>query len=162
MPIIYSLIARDQLILAEYTSTSGNFQAVTRRILEKIPPKDCKMSYVYDRFDYIFCKLLLISLLHWSGPDRHIFHIMLVDGLTYLCMADEEFGRRVPFTFLEDIKNRFSATYGDKGKTALAYAMNEDFSVVLMKQMVAPICLLFLVCLRNTIRAIRVRTKSTG
>mmetsp|Transcript_20750 Transcript_20750/g.49309 ORF Transcript_20750/g.49309 Transcript_20750/m.49309 type:complete len:219 (-) Transcript_20750:765-1421(-) len=114
MPIIYGLVARETTILAEYTATTGNFTSVTRRILEKIPPKDSRMSYVYD---------------------RHIFHIMVFDGLTFLCMADEEFGRRTPFMFLDDIKNRFMATYADRGKTALAYAMNEDFSTILMKQL---------------------------
>ena len=54
-------------------------------------------------------------------------------------MADEEFGRRVPFAFLEDIKNRFKSLYGNKGKTAMAYAMNEEFSKVLKKQMVSVI-----------------------
>mmetsp|Transcript_14971 Transcript_14971/g.40963 ORF Transcript_14971/g.40963 Transcript_14971/m.40963 type:complete len:149 (+) Transcript_14971:2-448(+) len=52
-----------------------------------------------------------------------------------MCMAEEDFGRRAAFSFLEDIKNKFNATYGDKGKTALAYAMNEEFSRVLCKQM---------------------------
>jgi len=61
--------------------------------------------------------------------------ITLDDGITYLCMADEEFGRRIPFAFLEDIKNRFRATYGDRGKTAIAYGMNTDFSRVLQNQM---------------------------
>lgn len=114
MPIIYSLVARGTCVLAEFTSTSGNFTTVTRRILEKIPPNDNKMSYVYD---------------------RHIFHYIVDDGITYLCLADEEFGRRVPFAFLEDIKNRFKATYGDRGKSALAYGMNADFSRVLQNQM---------------------------
>ena len=53
MPLIYSLVARDTVILAEFTSftsTSGNFTTVTRRILERIPQKESKMSYVYDRF----------------------------------------------------------------------------------------------------------------
>jgi len=50
-------------------------------------------------------------------------------------MADEEFGRRVPFAFLEDIKNRFKSAYGNRGKTAMAYAMNEEFGKVLKKQM---------------------------
>jgi len=57
------------------------------------------------------------------------------DQVTYLCMADEEFGRRIPFAFLEDIKNRFQATYGDRGKSAPAFAMNEDFSRVLKNLM---------------------------
>jgi len=114
MPIIYSLVARGSTVLAEFTSTSGNFTTVTRRILDKIPQNDSKMSYVYD---------------------RHIFHYVVEDGITYLCMADEEFGRRVPFAFLEDIKNRFRASYGDRGRTALAYGMNADFSRVLQNQM---------------------------
>lgn len=114
MPIIYSLVTRGSCVLAEYTGTSGNFTTVTRRILEKIPPQDAKMSYVYD---------------------RHIFHYIVDDGITYLCMADEEFGRRIPFAFLDDIKNRFRATYGDRGKTAIAYGMNTDFSRVLQNQM---------------------------
>jgi vesicle-associated membrane protein 7 len=59
--------------------------------------------------------------------DKYIFHYLVDDGLVYLCMADEEFGRRMPFAYLEDIKNRFKATYADRGKTALAYGMNEDF-----------------------------------
>ncbi|KAN0035948.1 hypothetical protein ACTA71_005242 [Dictyostelium dimigraforme] len=99
MPIIYSLVARGSSVLAEFTSTNGNFIQITRRILDLIPPNDTKMSYVYEN-----------------------------DTLTYLCMADEEFGRRIPFTFLDDVKNRFKSMYGDKGKTAIAYGMNSDFS----------------------------------
>lgn len=114
MPIIYSLVARGSTVLAEFTSTSGNFTTVTRRILEKIPQNDSKMSYVYD---------------------RHIFHYVVSEGITYLCMADEDFGRRVPFAFLEDIKGRFKAAYGDRGRTALAFGMNADFSRVLQNQM---------------------------
>eukprot|EP01112_Ceratiomyxa_fruticulosa_P007955 TRINITY_DN206_c0_g1_i1.p1 TRINITY_DN206_c0_g1~~TRINITY_DN206_c0_g1_i1.p1 ORF type:complete len:255 (+),score=45.25 TRINITY_DN206_c0_g1_i1:206-970(+) len=115
MPIIYSLVARGSVVLAEFTNTSGNFTTVTRRILDKIPTtNDSKMSYVYD---------------------RHIFHYIVEDGMTYLCMADEEFGRRIPFAFLEDVKGRFRSTYGDKGRTAIAYGMNADFSRVLQNQM---------------------------
>eukprot|EP00163_Fabomonas_tropica_P027286 TRINITY_DN5210_c0_g1_i5.p1 TRINITY_DN5210_c0_g1~~TRINITY_DN5210_c0_g1_i5.p1 ORF type:complete len:261 (+),score=73.83 TRINITY_DN5210_c0_g1_i5:488-1270(+) len=112
--IIYSLVARGSTVLAEFTTTSGNFTTVTRRILDKIPPEDSKMSYVYD---------------------RHIFHYVVEDGIVYLCMADEEFGRRLPFAFLDDIKNRFKSSYGARASTALAYGMNEDFKRVLQKQM---------------------------
>lgn len=71
-----------------------------------------------------------------SSPS-YLFHYVCEDGLVYLCMADEEFGRRVPFAFLEDIKGRFKSTFGNRGKTAMAYAMNEEFSKVLKKQMVS-------------------------
>lgn len=69
-------------------------------------------------------------------PSSHIFHCVVDDGLVYLCMTDEEFPRRIPFAFLDDIKNRFRAAYGDRGKRALAYEMNEDFKKVLQKQAV--------------------------
>jgi len=115
MPIIYSVIARGTVVLAEFSTAKGNFDQVARRILEKIPSQiDSKMSYVYE---------------------RHIFHYLVFNQITYLCMADEEFGRRIPFAFLEDIKNRFVAQYGERGKTALAYAMNSDFSRVLQNLM---------------------------
>lgn len=51
-------------------------------------------------------------------------------------MAPESFGRRLPFAFLEDIKQRFKSTYGTKGATAVAYAFQADFSRILQKQMV--------------------------
>jgi len=114
MPIIYSVVARASVVLAEYSITSGNFTTIATRILGKIPLNDNKMSYV---------------------ADRHIFHYVVEDGITYLCMADEEFGRRLPFAFLEDIKNRFKSTFADRGKTALAYGMNADFSRILQNQM---------------------------
>uniref|UniRef100_A0A453PYT8 V-SNARE coiled-coil homology domain-containing protein n=2 Tax=Aegilops tauschii subsp. strangulata TaxID=200361 RepID=A0A453PYT8_AEGTS len=43
--------------------------------------------------------------------------------------------RRIPFAFLEDIHGKFVKTYGRAALTALAYAMNDEFSRVLSKQM---------------------------
>ena len=65
---------------------AGNFPTVTRVLLAKIPPLDGKMSYVYD---------------------KHVFHYLVEGNITYLCMADEGMKRRIPFTFLEDVKRRF-------------------------------------------------------
>lgn len=65
-------------MLAEYTRTSGNFATVTRRILEKIPPQDAKMSYVYDRFDLILFRITFIqSLLVTSLSSIDISSITL-------------------------------------------------------------------------------------
>eukprot|EP01091_Cochliopodium_minus_P005499 TRINITY_DN15416_c0_g1_i1.p1 TRINITY_DN15416_c0_g1~~TRINITY_DN15416_c0_g1_i1.p1 ORF type:complete len:228 (-),score=56.73 TRINITY_DN15416_c0_g1_i1:93-776(-) len=115
MPILYSVIARDTNILAEHTNATGNFISITKVILEKIsPPQEgLKKSYVYD---------------------KHIFHFMVSDGITYLCMCDDQFERRRAFAFLEDIKNRFSSQFGKSAKTARPYAMNSDFGSVLAKQ----------------------------
>jgi vesicle-associated membrane protein 7 len=49
MPILYALVARSKHVLAEYTSSHGNFPTVTRVLLSKIPEQDGKMSYVYDK-----------------------------------------------------------------------------------------------------------------
>ncbi|GJJ69837.1 vesicle-associated membrane protein 7 [Entomortierella parvispora] len=115
MSIIYALVARGTVILAEYTNSSGNFTTVTEAILEKIPPNNSKLTYVYDRY---------------------LFHYICEDGLTYMCMADDTFGRRIPFAFLQDIKERFLAQYSrERALNALVpYGMNE-FSKTIAKQM---------------------------
>lgn len=114
MTILYALVGRGKTVLAEYTFTSGNFPTITRVLLAKIPMEDGKMSYVYD---------------------QHVFHYIVEDGIIYLCMCDDMAKRRIPFGFLDDIKQRFCATYGDKKHTAIAFAMNEDFGRTLQKQL---------------------------
>lgn len=78
--------------------------------------------------------LLSYSRVSYS-QDRHLFHVVCASGIVYLCMADEAFGRRLPFSFLEEVKHRFSAAYGGAATTALAYAYNTEFSRVLHQQM---------------------------
>eukprot|EP00946_MAST-07B_sp_MAST-7B-sp1_P004694 g4694.t1 len=113
--ILYALIARENIVLAEFTATGGNFPTVTRMLLHKINSgEDHKMSYTYD---------------------THVFHYVVEAGITYLCMADVELRRRLPFAFLADVKGRFQSTYGDHAHTANAFAMNEDFSPVMQRQM---------------------------
>ncbi|KAG0225001.1 hypothetical protein BGW41_004842 [Actinomortierella wolfii] len=115
MSIIYALVARGSIILAEYTNSSGNFTTVTEAILEKIPPNNSKLTYVYDRY---------------------LFHYICEDGLTYMCMADDTLGRRIPFAFLQDIKERFLAQYPRERalNAVVPYGMNE-FSKTIAKQM---------------------------
>lgn len=73
MAILYGLVARGSVVLAEFTSTSTNASAIARQILEKIPGNnDSNVSY---------------------SQDRYIFHVKRTDGLTVLCMADDTAGR---------------------------------------------------------------------
>ncbi|KAG0238283.1 hypothetical protein BGX31_003314 [Mortierella sp. GBA43] len=116
MTIIYSFIAKGPIILAEYSATTGNFASVTEAILEKIPPGNSKLTYAYDSY---------------------LFHYISEDGITYLCMADNALGRRIPFAYLTDIKERFLEQYAQElelESTVLPYGMNE-FSKVMAKQM---------------------------
>ncbi|XP_074578718.1 vesicle-associated membrane protein 711-like [Curcuma longa] len=114
MAILYALVARGSVVLAEFNASPMNANAVARQILERIPDsQDTHVSY---------------------SQDRHIFHVKLTDGLTVLCVADDTAGRRIPFTFLEDIHGRFVKTYGRACHTAPAYGMNDEFSRILSQQ----------------------------
>lgn len=116
MAILYALVARGTVVLAEFSAVTGNTGAVARRILEKLPNEEGnRMCF---------------------SQDRYIFHVLRSDGnLTFLCMANDTFGRRVPFSYLEDIQMRFLKNYGRVAHSALAYAMNDEFSRVLHQQM---------------------------
>jgi hypothetical protein len=46
--IFYALVARKNVVLAEFTGRTGNFPTVTRTLLAKIPEADGKQSYLYD------------------------------------------------------------------------------------------------------------------
>lgn len=56
--------------------------------------------------------------------------------MTFLCMADKDSKRRIPFAYLNDIKARFEEMYGATIKTAVEMNMNEEFSKVMEKRMV--------------------------
>ncbi|XP_078434200.1 vesicle-associated membrane protein 714 [Wolffia australiana] len=115
MAILYALVARGTVVLAEFSAVTGNTGAVARRILEKLPPDaDSRLCFSQERF---------------------IFHVLRLDGITFLCMANDTFGRRVPFSYLEEIHMRFMKNYGRVAHSALAYSMNDEFSRVLHQQM---------------------------
>ncbi|KAI3823528.1 hypothetical protein L1987_04967 [Smallanthus sonchifolius] len=115
MTILYTLVARGSVVLAEFSATSTNASTISRQILDKIPGNnDMNVSY---------------------SQDRYIFHVKRTDGLNILCMADDVAGRRIPFAFLEDIHQKFVRTYGRAVLSAQAYGMNDEFSRVLSQQM---------------------------
>ncbi|KAL8496338.1 hypothetical protein ACS0TY_020154 [Phlomoides rotata] len=117
MAILYGVVARGTTVLAEFSAVTGNTGAVVRRILEKLTDTDPAESRL--------C----------FSQDRYIFHILRSDGLTFLCMANDAFGRRIPFSYLEDIQMRFMKNYGRVAPYAPAYSMNDEFSRVLHQQM---------------------------
>ena len=43
--------------------------------------------------------------------DAHTFHYAVEGGLVFMCMADGDFGRRLPFAFIDDIVRRWTETY---------------------------------------------------
>ncbi|XP_068660741.1 vesicle-associated membrane protein 714-like isoform X2 [Aristolochia californica] len=114
MTILYAAVTRGTVILAEFSAVTGNTGAVARRILDKIPTdSDSRVCF---------------------SQDQYIFYILLSDGLTFLCMANDTFGR-ISFAYLEDIHMRFMKNYGRIAHSAPAYAMNDEFCRVLHQQM---------------------------
>eukprot|EP00007_Cunea_sp_BSH-02190019_P004482 CAMPEP_0174239026 /NCGR_PEP_ID=MMETSP0417-20130205/13209_1 /TAXON_ID=242541 /ORGANISM="Mayorella sp, Strain BSH-02190019" /LENGTH=192 /DNA_ID=CAMNT_0015317925 /DNA_START=86 /DNA_END=661 /DNA_ORIENTATION=- len=116
MPILYALVARGDAVLAEHAVATGNFVTVSRVILSKIPADETrKMSYAYD--DYVF-------------------HYMVEQQITYLCMTEREFPARIVFGFLNDVAGRLNAMYTpEQLQTSLAFSLNTSFSRTLERQM---------------------------
>jgi len=113
--LIYSFIARDTVVLAEYTPFSGNFSTIAVQCLQKLPANNGKFIY---------------------SCDRHTFNYLVDDEFTYLVVADEGIGRQVPFTFLDRVKEDFKKRY-QEGKTdlAVAYSLDQEFGPRLKEQM---------------------------
>lgn len=73
------------------------------------------MSYVYDNF---------------------MFHYVVEGGICYLCMSDEMNKHRIPYAFLQDVKDRFLGQYGHEAPLqAIAFAYNDEFSRVIQDRM---------------------------
>jgi vesicle-associated membrane protein 7 len=85
------------------------------RILARIPSSgEARQAYVYDAY---------------------VFYYLTVRGITFLAITDEKSGRRLPFAFLDDVRDKFFARYGNGGGSARAYAMNEEFAPTLARAM---------------------------
>ncbi|EGG02355.1 uncharacterized protein MELLADRAFT_72811 [Melampsora larici-populina 98AG31] len=91
MSILYVCIAYGTKILSEFSIDSAqNFSKATSTILSKIEPKDNKLTY---------------------AAENYLFHYDKKDGIVFMCMAEESFGRKIPFTFLAELQRKFTSTF---------------------------------------------------
>jgi len=86
MSLIHALVARGAVVLAEHQAEGKDFSQATQTILSKIPPNNSKLTYVWEQY---------------------LFHYVSEGGVTYLVMADDSAGRRIPFSFLGELQRRF-------------------------------------------------------
>jgi len=116
MTILYSLISRGAVVLCSHKNGEGNFVEAVRKILPNIPTKaDAKTTYTSDSVS---------------------FHIVVENGLIYMCAADPDFGRLQPYAFLEDIVTRFKGSaLASRAQFAADGELDRDFSNVLSQQM---------------------------
>eukprot|EP00929_Paragymnodinium_shiwhaense_P059430 TRINITY_DN29767_c0_g1_i1.p1 TRINITY_DN29767_c0_g1~~TRINITY_DN29767_c0_g1_i1.p1 ORF type:complete len:267 (+),score=71.23 TRINITY_DN29767_c0_g1_i1:112-912(+) len=108
--ITYALIVRGRdVVLAEHTRISGNFQQATLQILGRLDPIEDWTSYLYGEYAF------------------HCVHDAS-SGLSFVCMADPKMLRRIPFAFLSNLQESFLARYPrEKTATAEEYEMHTQF-----------------------------------
>jgi len=105
MSLIHALVSRGDVILAEHSAGKRDFSTAVKTILSKIPPNNSKLTYVWEQY---------------------LFHYVSDGGLTYLVMADDSVGRRMPFTFLAELQRKFTTRYStDIIFAAPAYGLGE-------------------------------------
>jgi Regulated-SNARE-like domain len=109
MPLMYAFVARGQSVLCEYAAYQGNFSKVAAECLAKCPAHNAKFTY---------------------NADKHTFNFVVHNGYTFLAVADEEFGRQIPFGFLEKVKEDFLKNYGETAKNAVAGSLNRVYGCV--------------------------------
>ena len=88
--IIYALVARGSLVLAEYTPHDGDFPSLARRILVKSSGSKTKTSFTKDDFTFTFFS---------------------EDEFTFLCMTKADVSREVQHKFLDELAGQFHAKY---------------------------------------------------
>lgn len=115
MPLLFSVVARNGVILAKYATCAGNFAEVTKQILMKISPHEDKLTYSHGNY---------------------LFHYIKENGLVYFCITDDEFDRSRAFLFLKEIHRRFVTTYGEEENPNATHALfNSEFGQVLANEM---------------------------
>ncbi|KII85521.1 hypothetical protein PLICRDRAFT_319270 [Plicaturopsis crispa FD-325 SS-3] len=107
MSLIHALVARGSTILAEHQAGKRDFSQATQTILSKIPPNNSKLTYVWENF---------------------LFHYISDGGFTYLVMADDAAGRRMPFAFLGDLQHKPSSS---SSGSLPGYGLQGTFSPVI-------------------------------
>ncbi|EJT99508.1 vesicle-associated membrane protein [Dacryopinax primogenitus] len=105
MSLIHALVARGNVILAENSEGRRDFSQAVQTILSKIPPNNSKLTYVWEQY---------------------LFHYVSEGGLTFLVMADDSVGRRMPFAFLAELQRKFTTAYTPEVIFDVpAYGLNE-------------------------------------
>ncbi|XP_039118194.1 vesicle-associated membrane protein 727-like isoform X2 [Dioscorea cayenensis subsp. rotundata] len=131
--LIYSFVAKGNVVLAEHTSFTGNLSTIAVQCLQKLPPNS-------NRFTY--------------SCDGHTFNFLVDRGFVFLVVADESVGRSIPFVFLQRVKDEFMHRYEgiindssshpladeeDDGlledKFSIAYQLDREFGPTLKEQM---------------------------
>eukprot|EP00882_Tetradesmus_deserticola_P005130 GHRQ01005403.1.p1 GENE.GHRQ01005403.1~~GHRQ01005403.1.p1 ORF type:complete len:271 (+),score=123.77 GHRQ01005403.1:462-1274(+) len=112
--LVYTFVARGTTVLAEYAAISGNFKTVGIECLQNAQMQEDKFVVT---------------------ADQYTFNFLIRQGYTYLAVADEAYGRQIPFAFLERVADAFTEKFGEKGRTAAEGGLHASFSPVMQRQL---------------------------
>jgi len=103
MSLIHALVAdaESSTILVECSTGRKDFSNAVQKILDKIPPNNSKLTYVWEQY---------------------LFHYISESGIVYLVMADDSIGRRIPFAFLAKLMEIIPASTASGSSTSSASA----------------------------------------
>ncbi|SPN98483.1 related to vesicle-associated membrane protein 722 [Cephalotrichum gorgonifer] len=109
-PLLYACIAHHTTILTECTtSASSQTSSLASLILPKIEHKaPQKLTYTHGTHHIHFIA---------ESPSEHTSHPS-AGGLTFLVIAESSLGRRIPFGFLLEIRNRFFEAFPEGSEFA--------------------------------------------
>ena len=111
MPIYYALLARRSVVLCDHADVSGNFESLAQAVLERLPTADTKISYE-------------------SGT--YLFHCVVSDGLSFICVTEATFDRNVAYGYLFELQRQLvSSRLESRAAIAGPYALRREFSSVL-------------------------------
>jgi vesicle-associated membrane protein 7 len=101
-------------VLAKYASCVGNFSEISDLVLAKIPPENGKMTYSHGNY---------------------LYHYINNNNIIVLAITDDDFERNQAFQFLQSVQDKFQLQFGERAQTAIPYAMNTEFSLVICSEM---------------------------
>jgi len=100
---------------AACSTKTVDLRAITAyKILAKITATDEKKVLQYD--SYHFC-------------------YVAAGGITFMCMTEKDLGTRIPFAFLENVREDFASKCGDRAKTSVAFGLTDEFGPTLQQLM---------------------------
>lgn len=115
MPLIYSLVKEEGAdhALVDYTAYTGNFSQIALKCSMQLPnaPR------------------------HTFTVDRHTFNYERAGSYVFCVVADEDYGRSIPFNCLGRIREDFLGRYGDSGPGAASARSMQEFQGRLREHM---------------------------
>jgi len=141
--IIYALIARasTDVIFVEHSlpGVSGNFTTVTSTLLKKLTLQDgARRTFIYDQntTDEELQRISNNDIENNDVSGSNFYFVSQEKGILYICLSDDAGKQRKTFSFLEDMRAKFTQKYSERQiKNAIAYGMDRAFSSNISKTM---------------------------